>query len=171
MIETERLLLRRPETADLPGYEALLLEPSANRALRPPPLEPFTAPDVAALLGEDIAHWETHGFGPLALLDRASEAFAGRGGLAYTTVAGEWAVELPWALRPAFRGAGRATEAARAAVAWARELELPGVVSFTLPDHRASRRVMERAGLRFAGDIEHAGLPHVLYRLDFGPQP
>ena len=28
----------------------------------------------------------------------------------------------------------------------------------------ASRRVMEKVGFTYEGDIEHAGLPHVLYR-------
>ena len=74
-------------------------------------------------------------------------------------------MELAWALLPARWSAGFATKAARAAVAAARELTLPDVVAFTLPHNTASRRVMEKAGLRFAGEVEHAGLPHVLYRL------
>jgi RimJ/RimL family protein N-acetyltransferase len=40
------------------------------------------------------------------------------------------------------------------------------LVSFTLPDNRASRRVMEKIGFRHDTEVEHAGLPHVLYRLD-----
>jgi RimJ/RimL family protein N-acetyltransferase len=38
-------------------------------------------------------------------------------------------------------------------------------VSFTLTTNRASQRVMEKAGLGFDRRIEHAGLPHLLYRL------
>ena len=34
----------------------------------------------------------------------------------------------------------------------------------TLPDNHASRRVMEKIGLRFDRDVVHRGLPHVLYR-------
>jgi len=39
-----------------------------------------------------------------------------------------------------------------------------GVVSFTLPDNARSRRVMEKLGLRPVLEVEHRGLPHVLYR-------
>ncbi len=38
------------------------------------------------------------------------------------------------------------------------------VISLTLHDNRASRRVMEKLGLRYERDVTHAGLPHVLYR-------
>ena len=34
----------------------------------------------------------------------------------------------------------------------------------TLPDNVASRRVMEKIGLRFDRDVNHRGLAHVLYR-------
>ena len=165
---TARLRCRAPGAADAAGYEALLLDPEVGAWLRPTPLQPFSRAEIAALLDRDAEHWRANGFGPLALLDRRTGAFLGRGGLALTVVAGEFAVELPWALVPAVWGAGLATEAARDAVAWARELELPEVVSFTLPGNVASRRVMEKAGLAFAGEIEHAGLPHVLYRLALG---
>ena len=42
-------------------------------------------------------------------------------------------------------------------------LGLDRVVAFTLPDNVASRRVMAKAGFIYGRDIEHAGLPHVLY--------
>ena len=55
-----------------------------------------------------------------------------------------------------------AAEAVRVAF---EELGLPDLVSFTLHDNHASRRVMERLGFSYERDVEHAGLPHVLYRL------
>lgn len=48
-------------------------------------------------------------------------------------------------------------------------LGLDEVVAFTLPTNLASRAVMERTGFTFAGDVEHAGLAHVLYRRRGGP--
>ena len=44
-------------------------------------------------------------------------------------------------------------------------LGLADVVSFTLVENRASRRVMEKLGFEYEREVEHAGLPHVLYRL------
>jgi RimJ/RimL family protein N-acetyltransferase len=159
---------RRPTSGDLAHYERLLLDPAVGAHLRPPPLQPFDDAAVADLLRADLAHWAAHGFGPWLLEDPAG-AFVGRGGLAWTTVGGEFAVELPWAIVPERWGEGLATEAARAAIAWARALGLEEVVSFTLPGNAASRRVMEHAGLRLDSEIEHAGLAHVLYRLRLLP--
>lgn len=45
------------------------------------------------------------------------------------------------------------------------ELRLPSVVGFTLVDNAGSRRVLEKSGLVYERAFEHAGLPHVLYRI------
>lgn len=162
---TERLLARRPRDADRDGYRRLFLAPEVAALVRPAPLEPFTDATVDAVLAGDRRHWNEHGFGPWALIDASTGAFVGRGGLAWTDRIGERAVELPWAIVPERWHEGLATEAARAAVDAARRLGLPEIVSFTLVENHASRRVMERAGLAYAQPIEHAGLPHVLHRL------
>lgn len=160
-----RLRCLRPTRADEPDYAALLLEPDVQRWLRPPPLAPMGPADPGDLLTHDLAHWDDHGYGPWVLRDRRTGAFVGRGGMCWTTATGSFAVELPWAIVPARWGEGLATEAARAAVAQARALELEEVVSFTVPGNLPSRRVMEKAGLRLAGPLQHAGVEHVLYRL------
>ena len=156
--------LRPPESRDEASYRRLLLDPQVSPWLRPPPLRPFTEADPPALLVRDLRHWEEHGWGPWVVED-GDGGFAGRAGLGTTRVAGEQVVELAWAIVGAAHGRGLATAAARAGVERARELGLPEVVSFTLPENAASRRVMEKAGLVFERDITHAGLPHVLYRL------
>ena len=166
----ERLLGRRPEPSDAEHYCRLFLDPEVTRWLDPPPSPPSDAQAARDSLERDLDHWERHGFGPAILVDGRDGAFLGRGGLNWTTVAGEFAVELPWALLPARWGEGLATEAARAALAWARDLELSEVMSLALIDNHASQRVMQKAGLRREGEIEHDGLPHVRYRLRF-PRP
>jgi len=162
---TERLLCRRPFAGDAHDYRALLLDDQVAAWLRPPPLPPFRAGEPEALLTKDIAHWETHGFGPWTLVDRESGAFAGRGGLCWTQVNGERAIELPWALLPAFWNDGLATEAARAALAAAARVGIDEVISLALLENAPSRRVMEKAGLSYMGEVEHVGLPHALYRM------
>jgi RimJ/RimL family protein N-acetyltransferase len=162
---TARLLCRQPFAGDAHDYRALLLDEDVAAWLRPPPLPPFRAGEPEALLGKDVAHWETHGFGPWSLIHRSTGRFVGRGGLAWTQVAGERAIELPWALLPAFWNDGLATEAALAALAAAERIGIPEVISLALLDNAPSRRVMEKAGLEYDRDVEHVGLPHALYRL------
>jgi RimJ/RimL family protein N-acetyltransferase len=146
----------------------LLLDPDVARWLRPPPLTPFTEAIVAERLDADVRHWAEHGYGLWVLFDRKGERFLGRAGIKWTEVAGEHAVELAWALLPSSQGAGLATEAARAAVAMARSAGLRELVAFALTGNEPSRRVMEKLGMSFAGEIEHVGLPHVLFRLALG---
>jgi RimJ/RimL family protein N-acetyltransferase len=164
-VVTERLTCRPPEPDDEPYYVELTSSPEVGAWLRPPPLDPFGPADAVTWLESDIAHWYAHGFGPWLLFDRARGGFVGRAGLRWTEVDGERAIEVAWALVPEWWGKGLATEAAVAAIGVARERGIRRLVAFTLPDNVASRRVMEKAGLRFSREMEHAGLPHVLYEV------
>jgi RimJ/RimL family protein N-acetyltransferase len=85
-------------------------------------------------------------------------------------------VEVGWRLARAAWGHGYATEAARAAVAFARDdLRLDEVVSFTATTNLRSQRVMQRLGMTHdpADDFDHPRVEdarlrrHVLYRLAF----
>jgi [ribosomal protein S5]-alanine N-acetyltransferase len=110
-------------------------------------------------------HWEQHGFGQWFLRDRTSGEMAGRGGLQHTHVGGRDEVEVGYAIVPERWGQGLATEMTQAALEVAfGALGLDDVVAFTLPTNVASRRVIEKSGFAFERDIEHEGLPHVLYR-------
>lgn len=166
-VVTARLGGRPPRDADRPAYERLFKAPEVERWLRPTPLPPFSDASVAELLRRDIEHWHRHGFGPWSLLERSSAAFVGRAGLVRTRLNGEDVVEIAWALVPDRWGRGYATEAALAAIDRARELGLTDVIARTLPANDSSWRVMEKCGMVPDGEILHADLPHVLYRLSF----
>lgn len=165
MIETERLALRPPVRDDLDGYLAIFTRPEVGRWLRPPPLGPLDAETVGRMLAADIAHWRKHRYGQWAVSERASGALVGRGGVCRTDVEGRPAVELAWTIDPDRHGEGLATEVGRAGIALARERGVAELVAMTLPRNLASRRVAEKLEMRLDGEIEHAGLPHVLYRL------
>ena len=162
---TARLRLRRPVVGeDEERYRRLFADPVVREWLWPPPLEPPGTTEADAALARDAARWAGDGFGPWLLFARDGGDFVGRVGLARADLAGEAVVEVGWAVLSAHQGAGLATEAALASVDGARELGLAEVVAFTLAENVASRRVMERAGFALDGTVEHAGLPHVLYR-------
>jgi RimJ/RimL family protein N-acetyltransferase len=163
--QTARLTLRAPRPEDRVDYHAHFTQEPIERWLRPSPLPPFGAELIDRLLFEDREHWARHGFGPWVVIDRESGRFAGRGGLAWTTVEEALAVELPWTIEPDLQGRGLATEAACAATDWGRKLGLEQVVALTLPTNRASQRVAEKAGLLRDGECEHAGLRHYVFRI------
>lgn len=124
-----------------------------------------TEAQTRAWLAANLDHWERHGFGLWLLRDRTGR-LAGRAGLRRVAIEGAQETEIAYALLPEFWGRGLATEIAQALrdIGFAR-LGLPTLVAFTLPDNLASRRVMEKLGLRFERAFEYGGLPHVLYRI------
>jgi L-amino acid N-acyltransferase YncA len=52
-----------------------------------------------------------------------------------------------------------------AAVEFVRQAGIEEVVALIQPTNLASRAVAAKLGFREAGKIEHAGLPHTIYRL------
>jgi RimJ/RimL family protein N-acetyltransferase len=162
-VETPSLICERLQPEHVAELTPFLLDPRVGRTLWPRE-EPPSAEDIAAGVAAKIDHWERYGFGLWMLRDRHTGEMVGRGGLQYTYAAGLNDVEVAWAIVPARWGQGLATEMARAAIEVAFDcLELPWIIALTLPTNVASRRVMEKTGFTYKHDIEHAGMPHVLY--------
>jgi RimJ/RimL family protein N-acetyltransferase len=162
--QTERLLLRPPVPEDRAFYHAHFTSPEVERWLRPSPLPPFNRGALDELVEGDQAHWSDHGFGPWILIERQTATFVGRGGLHWTTVEDVAMVEIAWSVDPALHGCGYATEMGNAAVECAGELEFEELIALVLPANVASRRVAEKVGCKQNGEVEHAGLPHLLFR-------
>jgi len=160
-VVTDRMILRRPVPDDLDELAALLGDPRVGRWLGGVADRARTA----EMLGRWIAHWDAHRYGLWSARDRGSGALVGRGGLSVLLVDGGADIEAGWTIAPDRWGEGLATEMGAAAVeVAARDLRVERLVSLTLNDNVASRRVMEKLGFSYARDVTHAGLPHVLYR-------
>jgi ribosomal-protein-alanine N-acetyltransferase len=127
---------------------------------------PRTAEQAVEMLNGDIAHWREERFGPWVFFEASTGVFVGRGGLRRTSLAGEECVEVLYAVRSDAWGRGYASEIACVAVARARRLGLTNVVGLTTTTNVASRRALEKSGMRFHEyAFEHAGIPHWLGRL------
>jgi ribosomal-protein-alanine N-acetyltransferase len=177
-LETQRLLLRRWHPDDRAPFAVLNADPEVMRYF-PTPLTRQQSDDLADRVD---AHIEREGWGLWALQERATSRFLGFTGLARPTFEASFtpAVEIGWRLSPAAWGFGFATEAARAAAAFAfDELGLDELVSFTTEHNTRSRAVMHRLGMRHdaAHDFDHPNVReaalrrHVLYRLSRAPAP
>lgn len=163
---TRRLLLTRIEQADSAELIRMHRDPRVYEMLGGPRAES----EWAALAGELATHWKHHGFGWWMARDAQSGQLIGCGGLRRVEVCGGAETEVGFSVVPEFRDRGYATELARVAVAQGFvTLGLADVISFTQPGNEASRRVMEKTGLCYERDFDHAGLPHVLYRLAAAP--
>ena len=161
-----RLRAERPWREHAGFYRDLFADPALAATLWPGALGgPRTARQSSEILAADIAHWQRTCFGPWVFFEEATGVFVGRGGLRRATIAGRQCVELLYALRPDAWGRGHATEIALLSVSRARRLGISEVVAIALLTNGASRRVLEKAGLRFDRVYAHAGLPHWLGRL------
>jgi RimJ/RimL family protein N-acetyltransferase len=155
----------RAEALSLPNcglVVSLLQTPKVEAALG----GPRPADRIESIARDLVGHWERHGWGIWLFYDKEREVFLGYSGLRLVLVEGHYRHELLYAVAPQYWNNGYATEWARSVVRLAfQELNFKEVEAFTRPDNIASRRVMEKAGLRYHHAMIHAGLPHVLYRL------
>ena len=159
---TERLDARQVGAEDLEFLDVIFQDERVTDTLGGPRDGDRVRDDIVRCL----THWETHGFGLWILRDRASENPVGWVMLQVTDTGGA-GVEVGWTIAADWWGEGLATEAGTEALRIGFEaVGLDEIVSFTLVHNHASRRVMEKLGMRDDHEVEHVGLPHVIYRLD-----
>jgi RimJ/RimL family protein N-acetyltransferase len=171
ILQTERLRLRRWRDSDLPTMAAWSADP---RFMRHMGRGPLSWDESVAGFARVQRHWDEHGFGLLAVEDRASGALIGRAGVQFHRL---WSAdpEVGWGLDPAWWGRGLATEAGGACVRWAFEtLGFSRLVSITTPDNVASQRVMAKLGFRLLQELADpllgiSLLVHVLNHMDRAP--
>ena len=141
VIETERLRLRRVAVDDLDELVGIHADPDITRFMGP-----FDRAKAMDWLHRVDANWQEHGYGRVAITDRASGRLLGRTGLMCLPQFGE--TELGWTLRRDVWRCGYATEAARACVDWAfRDFEIGYLTSLIESGNERSIRVANRLGM------------------------
>jgi RimJ/RimL family protein N-acetyltransferase len=155
-LDTERLRLRRWLPGDREAHAAIWSDPAVWRSLRP------AAGDPAAVASESfdrhLRHWDEHGWGLWAVVERESGEVIGWLGAAHPTFIPELAdeIEIGWVLRSAFWSRGLATEGARAAAdAASTHLAPDRLISLILPSNARSIAVAERLGMDPAESVHH----------------
>ena len=149
-LETERLILRAHARDDYDACAAMWADENVVRFITGVPSTPQqTWMRVLTYAG----HWRLMGFGYWAVIEKSSGSFAGELGYAdfRRAVAPKLhgIPELGFAFAPGMNGKGYATEAARAAAAWAdANLSAERTVSMAHPENAASIRVLEKTGYR-----------------------
>lgn len=173
MIVTDRLILRPWKEDDREPFFRMNSDPAVMQFLP----KCLSRAESDALVDRIHSHFQKHSFGLYAVNRRNGPSFIGFIGLSVPAFQAHFTpcVEIGWRLAADQWGRGLATEGATAILRYAfDELNLPEVVSFTVPANVASRRVMEKIGMRHdsAGDFDHPSLPegsplrrHVLYRV------
>lgn len=173
-LTTDRLLLRQWRDSDREPFAALNADPAVMEHF--PALQTREQSDT--LIDRNIPELDGRGWGLWALEVKDTGEFIGFTGLNVPTFEAPFlpGVEIGWRLAKGAWGNGYASEAARAALAYAfGPAGLDEIVSFTATTNLPSQRVMQRIGMVHdeAGDFDHPRVEeghrlrrHVLYRID-----
>lgn len=159
-LETERLILRGPQTPDAEPLIAFLQDPVRSEGFGG-----FTKrADAWRWFALNVGHWHIHGYGYLTVEDKATGTPAG--------ICGIWnpegwpEPELGWVVFNGFEGKGIAFEAAQVARMWAYEgLGFTTLTSNIVPSNTRSIALAKRLGATFEREYDNVqmGLDH-LYR-------
>lgn len=174
MIETERLLLRKPVLEDARPALDLLTDPVAMEFLGGVHQDAATDPEF--VVRRWLQRWADNDCGPFSVVRREDGRWLGRTGLlvwdirtwTHTTFAsaGEFAQpELGWGFAREHWGHGYATEAALAVREWAyAERGVEHLVSVIAPPNVRSQRLAERLGCTPGETVNlFDGGPHVAW--------
>lgn len=147
---TERLSATPVSVADLPFLTRLWQDQHVVRWIG----GVRTSEQVEALLIHDLGHWAEYGFGRWIL--SVDGVAVGHVKLEHwQNPSGIEDIEIGWALVPDSWGYGLATEAARAAIAFASERELAQTIAaFALIGNERSFRLMDALDFTYEVDFE-----------------
>jgi [ribosomal protein S5]-alanine N-acetyltransferase len=177
-LQTPRLMLLPIASSDLAPLAALFEDERVMRYL--PGGQARTQAATQSQLDYMLSHWAQYGFGVWAIRFTGQAEMIGYCGLQYLHaephgVSEETAlrlheVELLYGLQAGSWGQGIGREAAAAVLHYGFEdLRLPRIVAAIHPDNQASRRILERLGLKadprldFYGDCPHFSLTSADY--------
>jgi RimJ/RimL family protein N-acetyltransferase len=171
-IETERLVLRSWQAADVDDFLVVNSDPAVMATLGPVMDRDQVAATIVRMQGIEAEHG--HCF--WAMVRRADERVIGWCGAIRGSVDPiRDKAEIGWRMARDAWGHGYATEAAAATLDWLfANRDDDAAWAITTPANRGSRAVMERLGMEYlsALDFDHPGVPaddpllrHVTYRI------
>jgi len=145
VFETARLIARRLAPEDREAMLAVYGDAEAMRWVGDG--TPLTAEECEQWLAVTADNYRQRGYGLFALVERATGAVVGFGGLVHP--GGQAEVEVKYALLRPVWGRGYATEVARALLDYGAAAHgLQEVLATVAPDNHASQRVLAKAGMR-----------------------
>jgi [ribosomal protein S5]-alanine N-acetyltransferase len=147
LIETARLVLRRPRSTDIEAIYARYAGDSVVTTFLGWPTH-RSVDDTLAFLRFSDSEWERWSAGPYVISARTDQRLLGGTGLSVET---PYRAATGYVLARDSWGQGFATEALRAMVDVAERLGLARVHAFCHPQHAASRRVLEKCGFACEG--------------------
>ncbi len=169
MLETERLLLRKPLPGDAPALLEAFADPESMRYIGDGSTNDLAGAERA--VERWLERWQNWGIGMFVVERKEDGRVLGRVGFLRwnpeTWEIGGSETEIGWGLAREHWGNGYAPEAAGALRDWAfEERGLTRLISLIQHGNLASVRVAEKLGERLDRDVEVRGKPTWLYALE-----
>ena len=153
MHTTPRLRLLRPESRHAEAIYASASDPDVTRWVGWP--RHRSMEDTASFLAFSDAEWQRAAAGPLVIEDRETGEFVGTTGLSFEASS---IASTGYVIRREAWGQGYATEALLGVIELADPLEVVRLSALCHPGHRASARVLEKAGFELEGVLRRSTL-------------
>ncbi|HEY6279644.1 MAG TPA: GNAT family N-acetyltransferase [Streptosporangiaceae bacterium] len=159
-LETDRLIIRTFEARDADAWLAMVNDPEVTRFLPAAPgrsevpIERFQL-----VLGERLAMERELGHAMWAVEDKTAGAFVGQCGLRPVDEGAGPEIDFAYHYTRASWNKGYGTEAAIAVLAHGLgPVGLDTIMAVVVPENVGSWRVMEKAGMRYVGQVDYYGM-------------
>lgn len=163
ILKTSHLTLRSLQTTDAEVLHCIYHVDGVLRYFPkqdPPPLE-----KLIKFVENQRKHWEDYGYGNWGIVPEGETEIIGWAGLQFLKETGE--TEVGYLLNRPYWGHGYATEAARAALAFAfGNFDHEKIIGLTHPENTASQQVLEKCGLTFSERKVYFGMEMCCYRIE-----
>jgi ribosomal-protein-alanine N-acetyltransferase len=161
-IETQRMRLSRWQPCDAVAFRPIAQDPLVMRYVNNG--EPWSDAKVREFIARQMLHIARKGFCFWKIQRKPDGRLIGLCGLQALRLGSRWEVEIGWWLTPPNWGRGLASEAADAVMREALEiLSTNRIVAIAVPENYASRRIMQKIGMRYERNVRHRGFDVALY--------
>ncbi len=158
VIETTRLLLRRPEQADASVLSGLWRDELAQRFMG----GVLSQQDADMRIADVLQSWKDYKAGLWAVYEREDNKPLGLCGLSIF----EAEIEVIYKLFPKYWGHGYATEAAAASLTYSFQiLQIDRIIGVTQEANNASQHVLEKVGMHYIRSLPRWNTLQYVYEL------
>ena len=165
VLETKQLIFKLAVADDLDSLHALLSDADVMKYVGNGKTR--SREEVKSWLDDIIAYQKKHGFSFYSVFEKATNEYVGRAGLIHLAFNEQQPdIEVGYTLHKKFWGKGYATEIAKALIQYGfNKLNLSKLVAVTYPENIQSRRVLEKAGMRYMKQSLYRGITVSLYEI------
>ena len=164
-LETKRLIIKTPDIKDIDKIYTLDSDPDVMRYIGNG--LPRSKEESRQWYNKSVQYYGKYGYSFGLVYEKETGEFVGRAGINHNAYDDSQPdIEVGYRLFKKFWNKGYATELAMALIEWGfKNLELEKICGFASPNNKASRHVLEKAGMKLIGLDKYAEEEVVRYEI------